>query len=133
MTDPSVLRPARPPRGDWETRQVKVPCPELNRFFYTAVGGDWHWLDRLKWSYERWLSYLDRPEVQTWVGYPHSPADDLRILQGLAATVTEPPPRRRRQGLCLPCDGATTPVRQRSEPLATETPHPSLTMHNPER
>jgi GNAT superfamily N-acetyltransferase len=38
----------------------------LNRFFYTAVGGDWYWLERLTWSYERWRAYLDRPELETW-------------------------------------------------------------------
>ena len=69
MTDPTALRAARPPRADLEVEQAKVPCPELNRFFYTAVGGDWYWIDRLKWSYERWLSYVDRPELQTWIGY----------------------------------------------------------------
>ena len=67
MTDPTALRAARPPRADLEVTQAKVPCPELNRFFYTAVGGDWYWIDRLKWSYERWLSYVDRPELQTWI------------------------------------------------------------------
>jgi len=69
MTDPAALRPARPPRADLEVKQAKVPCPELNRFFYTAVGGDWYWIDRLKWSYERWQTYLDRPELETWLGY----------------------------------------------------------------
>jgi len=41
--------------------------PELNRFFYTAVGGDWYWLDRLPWGYREWMAYLDRPELETWV------------------------------------------------------------------
>ena len=69
MRDPGDLRPSRPPRADLEVRQARAPCPELNRFFYTAVGGDWFWIDRLKWSYERWLSYLDRPELETWIGF----------------------------------------------------------------
>ncbi|TJY65224.1 GNAT family N-acetyltransferase [Sinimarinibacterium sp. CAU 1509] len=43
--------------------------PALNRFLYTAVGGHWHWRDRLSWSHARWMRYLDRPEVQTWVMY----------------------------------------------------------------
>jgi GNAT superfamily N-acetyltransferase len=41
--------------------------PELNRFFYTAIGGDWYWLERLAWSYQVWLDYVQRPEFQTWV------------------------------------------------------------------
>jgi GNAT superfamily N-acetyltransferase len=43
--------------------------PELNRFFYTAVGGDWYWIDRLGWTYRDWLDYLGAPAVETWVLY----------------------------------------------------------------
>jgi GNAT superfamily N-acetyltransferase len=68
MTDPAQLCPARE-NGELEIRRAELPCPELNRFLYTAVGGDWYWIDRLSWSYERWLAWLDRPELQTWVGY----------------------------------------------------------------
>jgi ribosomal protein S18 acetylase RimI-like enzyme len=69
MTDPAQLRPPRAPDPGLEVRRAALPCPELNRFLYTAVGGDWHWLDRLGWSYQRWLAYLDRPELETWVGH----------------------------------------------------------------
>lgn len=50
-------------------QQAEIGCPELNRFLYTAVGGAWYWTDRLAWTYQQWLDYLNRPEVQTWVGY----------------------------------------------------------------
>src|SRR5439155_10717734 len=46
-----------------------LACPEFNRFFYTAVGGAWYWIDRLRWTYDRWLRYLDRPELETWAVY----------------------------------------------------------------
>lgn len=69
MADPGQLRPARPSGLDLRVQRAEVPCPELNRFFYTSVGGDWYWIDRLGWSYERWLAYLERPELETWVGY----------------------------------------------------------------
>jgi GNAT superfamily N-acetyltransferase len=69
MTDPAALRPSRATGLDLEIKQARVPCPELNRFFYTAVGGDWFWIDRLPWNYQRWLTYLDRPELETWIGY----------------------------------------------------------------
>lgn len=68
LTDPGELRPGRPSPG-LEIRRARVPCPELSRFLYTAVGGGWHWVDRLDWSYERWLAWLDRSEVETWVAY----------------------------------------------------------------
>jgi ribosomal protein S18 acetylase RimI-like enzyme len=69
MTDPRELRPARTPAVEFEVRRAGVPVPELNRFLYTAVGGEWYWTDRLPWSYQQWLDYLSRPEVETWVGY----------------------------------------------------------------
>jgi ribosomal protein S18 acetylase RimI-like enzyme len=69
MTEPGALRPARAGREDFEVRRAEIPSPELNRFLYTAVGGDWYWTDRLPWTYREWLAYLERPELQTWVAY----------------------------------------------------------------
>ncbi|MGH9362056.1 MAG: GNAT family N-acetyltransferase [Thermoanaerobaculia bacterium] len=69
MLSPAELRPARAAPPGAELRRAEVPSPELNRFLYTAVGGDWHWVDRLGWTFERWLRYLDRPELATWVLY----------------------------------------------------------------
>ncbi|HYT90315.1 MAG TPA: GNAT family N-acetyltransferase [Gemmataceae bacterium] len=69
MTEPAALRPVRARRHDFEIRRAEIPSPELNRFLYTAVGGDWYWTDRLPWTYRQWLAYLNRPELQTWVGY----------------------------------------------------------------
>src|SRR5689334_16295458 len=67
MLSPADLRPSGAEVPGLEIRQARIPSPELNRFLYTAVGGDWFWIDRLGWSYERWLRYLDRPELETWV------------------------------------------------------------------
>jgi GNAT superfamily N-acetyltransferase len=67
MTSPAELRPARAPRGGLALVRIDPPLPELNRFFYTAVGGDWYWLDRLPWTYRRWLEYLTRADLETWV------------------------------------------------------------------
>jgi GNAT superfamily N-acetyltransferase len=47
--------------------RAAVPSPELNRFLYTAVGGDHFWIDRLRWSWADWMRWLDRPEHETWV------------------------------------------------------------------
>ncbi len=67
MHSPSALRPKPAPRADSLVARVPTPQPELNRFFYSAVGGDWYWLDRLPWTYANWLKYLDRPELETWI------------------------------------------------------------------
>lgn len=69
MTDPAELQPSHKDGVCLEVRRAEIPCPELNRFLYTAVGGDWYWIDRLEWTYARWLEYLNRPELETWVGY----------------------------------------------------------------
>ena len=67
MTAPTELRPRRLDRPGLIFSRVATPMPELNRFFYTAIGGDWFWIDRLVWTYQQWLDYLKRPELQTWV------------------------------------------------------------------
>ncbi len=67
MTDPGQLRPKSPPRADLLLSRIDRPMPELNRFFYTAVGGRWYWFERLPWTWARWMDYLDRPELDTWV------------------------------------------------------------------
>jgi len=69
MLDPAQLRPARRGALDMQLRRAEIPCPELNRFLYAAVGGEWYWIDRLSWSYDRWMAYLERPELETWVAY----------------------------------------------------------------
>ncbi len=69
MTDRSELIPAKPASVDVEVKQVEIPCPELNRFFYTAIGGDWYWIDRLPWTYEQWMAYITRPGHETWVAH----------------------------------------------------------------
>lgn len=69
MRDASQLRRARAPDPVPQLVQAKIPSPALNRFLYTSIGGDWHWVDRLPWSWERWMRWLNRPEHQTWVLY----------------------------------------------------------------
>jgi GNAT superfamily N-acetyltransferase len=69
MTDPGRLPPRPDPIPDLEIRRAELASPELSRALYTAVGSDWYWLDRLGWSWDRWMEWLDRPELETWVAY----------------------------------------------------------------
>jgi GNAT superfamily N-acetyltransferase len=69
LTSPADLVPKQSPRDDVKILQAKIPSPELNRFLYVAVGREWAWNDRLPMSREKWLAYLDRPELETWVMY----------------------------------------------------------------
>lgn len=67
MRSPGQLRRSATPPSAPQLAQAKVPSPALNRFLYTSVGGPWHWTDRLPWTWERWMQWLDRPQHQTWV------------------------------------------------------------------
>ena len=68
MLSRDELRPCLPPALELAVHPVVRPSPELSRFFYTAVGGDYYWIDRLSWTYSQWLDYLGRPGVETWIG-----------------------------------------------------------------
>jgi len=65
LLHPGALRPAPRP-AECELVRAEVPSPELNRFFYTAVGSEWYWHDRLRWSWAEWQALLSREGYQTW-------------------------------------------------------------------
>lgn len=69
MRSPAAFRPSYVDYPDVQIHHAKTPSPEFSRFLYTSVGGDWYWCDRLSWTRDRWWTYLDRPEVETWVAY----------------------------------------------------------------
>lgn len=67
MRSAGDLRRSRTVPRDALLVRAGVPSPELSRFLYSAVGGPWHWHERLGWDWARWMDWLDRPEVETWV------------------------------------------------------------------
>lgn len=70
MNSPGDFAPSKAvPPAELEIRRAAIPSPELSRYLYTAVGGDWYWIDKLRWDYEQWMAYLDRPEIETWIAY----------------------------------------------------------------
>ena len=69
MLSPADLRPSCRVPADLLLLRAGIPSPELGRFLYTAIGGDWHWRERLSWTYTEWLAWLSRPEVETWVAH----------------------------------------------------------------
>lgn len=69
QTSPADLTPAAVPAEPLEIRRAELPSPEFSRFLYTAVGGDWHWIDRLHWTWRDWSTLLTASGVETWVGY----------------------------------------------------------------
>jgi GNAT superfamily N-acetyltransferase len=88
MTSSADLRPSRPRAEGFRVERAWIPTPELNRFLYTAVGGDWYWIDRLEWTYRQWLAWLDRPELETWIGFLEgTPAGYFELERQSAGTV----------------------------------------------
>ncbi len=69
MTDPDDLCPKLIDYSGLSIERAQSPSPELNRFLYTAVGGDWNWVDRLTWTYQGWQEWVHRPELDTWVAF----------------------------------------------------------------
>jgi GNAT superfamily N-acetyltransferase len=67
QTTQEALIPAK--KADVTVTRAEIPSPELNRYLYTAVGGDWHWTDRLQWTWQQWHDWLARDGVETWVAY----------------------------------------------------------------
>jgi GNAT superfamily N-acetyltransferase len=69
MLSPTEFKPSTRDIANLEVVRAEIPLPELNRFLYTAIGGDYFWIDRLPWTYAKWEIYLERPELETWLAY----------------------------------------------------------------
>ncbi|WP_204041319.1 GNAT family N-acetyltransferase [Acrocarpospora phusangensis] len=66
-----------------EIVRAEIPSPEFSRFLYTAVGGGWHWTDRLPWTPEQWSEWLSG-DVETWVAYHRGTPAGYAELHGQA-------------------------------------------------
>lgn len=91
MLSPSALRPSLRVPADVLLLMAGVASPELGRFLYSAVGGEWYWLDRLSWSYREWMDWSSRPEVETWMALRRgSPAGyfELEVQPGDNVEIT---------------------------------------------
>ena len=69
MTDPARLADAPEDDPSLEVRQAELPSPEFSRMLYTAVGADWYWVDRFRWSWSQWHDWIARPELETWAAW----------------------------------------------------------------
>lgn len=61
-----------------------VNCPvSFYRFLYAAVGGPYHWIDRLVWNHDQVRSHLARNDVSVWVLYEGgAPAGYFELVTG---------------------------------------------------
>jgi GNAT superfamily N-acetyltransferase len=67
LTSQAALRGRRSPHDGVVFARVPRPMPELNRFFYAAIGGDWFWLERRSWTLAQWTEWTGRDQLETWV------------------------------------------------------------------
>ncbi|MBA2517186.1 MAG: GNAT family N-acetyltransferase [Solirubrobacterales bacterium] len=88
METPDELRPARDPGSGVSVARAGIPLGSLNRFFYSEIGRDHHWVDRLPWSAEQWQHHAERPALRTWI------ATDSGTPAGYAEVVTRPDENR---------------------------------------
>jgi GNAT superfamily N-acetyltransferase len=87
MTSPAQLRPAR--AVPVPVVRAEVVSPELSRFLYSAVGGDWFWLDRLEWTWQQWHDWLARPGVETWLALDRGTPAGYAELDGSSGSAVE--------------------------------------------
>ena len=66
MTSADRLRPGRAPSVEATFVRAGRPAPELSRFFYRSVGGDWYWLDRIGWTHDQWVAWVSAPGYELW-------------------------------------------------------------------
>lgn len=69
MDAPADLRPSRVHPEVPAIIRVMAVAPELGRFFYTAVGWRWQWVDRLPWTLDDWHRHQARPGFEFWAAW----------------------------------------------------------------
>ena len=66
MLSPEELRP-KDLLPESKIVKLGIPLPAINRFFYKEVGKLWEWTDRLNWTEEEWIRWVENENVQTWM------------------------------------------------------------------
>ncbi len=61
------LRTADAPLDGVRIERVTARVPSFWRYLYTEVGRAYHWIDRLPWTDDEILRYLNDPAIQLWV------------------------------------------------------------------
>ena len=61
------LVPVSKPNYKCKVSLIETPDFQLNLFFYKQIGKKHRWIDRLLWSDKQWVSYLNNPNVNTYI------------------------------------------------------------------
>jgi GNAT superfamily N-acetyltransferase len=82
MRSQKDFRPKKSGRGDVVVRQVEIPTPAINHFFFVNVGRPWRWYSRLSWTLVDWKALVEKDTVTTWIGYiQSSPFGYIELVQ----------------------------------------------------
>lgn len=65
---PAAFRPSGRALA-YRLERMAPPDPALAAELYRAVGGPWHWTDRLPWTVGDWAARLADPRTELWVAY----------------------------------------------------------------
>ena len=61
------LNPSKSPGPSFKITEVNPPDFQLNKFFYKQIGRNYRWIDRLSWSYKKWIEYVQNPRIKTFI------------------------------------------------------------------
>ena len=55
------------PNNDYLLKLVDQKDFQLNKFFYKQIGRKYNWIDRLSWTDQNWISYINNKNLLTFV------------------------------------------------------------------
>jgi GNAT superfamily N-acetyltransferase len=88
MFNAGDVRPRPCPDPRFRVMEATVKQWRFNRFLYSLVGGDWHWVDKLKWSDDQWRAYAESDSLRTFPAYyDGSPAGYFELRRDEDANV----------------------------------------------
>ncbi len=61
------LKPSKKPNKDCNLYLLNPPDFALNKFFYKNIGKDYRWIDRLEWDNNKWINYVENPNLKTHI------------------------------------------------------------------
>ena len=61
------LNNSQKPNNSCKLILLDPPDFQLNRFFYKQIGEDHRWIDRLQWNDQKWINYVESPNIKTFI------------------------------------------------------------------
>ena len=67
INSPDEINLSKKPKSNCKVEKKNPPDFQINKFFYKQIGSDHRWIDRLVWDDQKWISYVNNPNVKTYV------------------------------------------------------------------